>query len=76
MRRVASIGFISNILKHSEISDKVLGPALSMNILCAGDTSPMQKGFFTNSTGDLLPTLGFLGRLYNSCNFVIIFSLM
>ena len=42
-----------------------------MNILCAGDESPMQS-FFENGTGDLLPALGFLGRLYNFCNFVII----
>ena len=49
---------------------------LSMNILHAGDKSPIQRGFFTNSTGNLLPTLGFLGGLYNFCNFVIIFSLM
>ena len=30
----------------------------------------------TNSAGDLLPALGFLGGLYNFCNFVIIFSLI
>ena len=47
-----------------------------MNVLCASDKLPMQRGFFINSTGDLLPTLGFLGGLYNFCNFVIIFSLM
>ena len=44
--------------------------------LHAGDKSPMQKGFFNNSTGDLLPALSFLGRLYNFCNFGIIFSSM
>ena len=48
----------------------------SMNILCVGDKSPVQRGFFTNSAGDLLPTPGFQGGLYNFCNFVIIFSLM
>ena len=47
---------------------------LSMNISCVGDKSPVQIGFFTNSTGDLLLALGFLGTLYNFCNFVIIFS--
>ena len=41
-----------------------------MNILHAGDKSPVQRVFFTNSTGDLLPTLGFLGGLYNFCNYV------
>ena len=46
-----------------------------MNILCAGDKSPVQGGFFTNSAADLLPAVGFLSRLYNFCNFVIIFSL-
>ena len=49
---------------------------LSMNILHASDNSPMQRGFFTNSTGDLLPTQVFLGELYNICNFVLIFSLI
>ena len=41
-----------------------------------GHKSPVQRGFFRNSTGNLLPILGFLGELYNFCNFVIIFSLM
>ena len=49
---------------------------LLMNILRAGNKSPMQRGFFTNSAGDLLPALGFLGGLYDFCNFVVIFSLM
>ena len=43
---------------------------LSINILCAGDKLPMQRGFSKNGRGDLLPTLRFLGRLYNFCNFV------
>ena len=47
-----------------------------MYILRVGNKSPVQRGFFTNSTGNLLPALGFLGGLYNVCNFVIIFSLM
>ena len=46
-----------------------------MNISHAGDKSPVQRGFFTNSAGDLLTALGFLEGLYNFCNFVIIFSL-
>ena len=37
---------------------------LSMNILRAGDKSPIQRRFFTNSAGNLLPALEFLGRLY------------
>ena len=49
--------------------------ALLMNILHTGNM-PMQRGFFTNSAGYLLPALGFLGGLYNFLNFVIIFSLM
>ena len=40
-----------------------------MNNLCAGDKLPVQRGFFINSAGDLLPALGF-------CNFVVIFSLI
>ena len=47
-----------------------------MNILRVDNKSPVQRGFFTNSVGDLLPTLGFLGGLNNFCNFVILFSLM
>ena len=53
----------------------VLFTGLSMNILCEGDASPVQRGFIKNSTGDLLPALRFLGGLYNFCNFAIIFSL-
>ena len=49
---------------------------LSMNILRVGDQSPVQRGFFKNSAGDLLPALRFLGGLYNFCNFAIIFSLL
>ena len=45
---------------------------LSMNILRMGDILPVQRGFFNNSAGDLLPALSFLGELYNFCNFVII----
>ena len=40
-----------------------------MNILHAGNKLLMQQGFFTVSVGDLLPSLEFLGRLYNFCNF-------
>ena len=49
-------------LKHDDTG-------LSMNILHAGDKSPAQRGFFKNSTGDLLPALRFLGRLCNFCNY-------
>ena len=49
---------------------------LSMNILCTGDKLPMQRGFFKNGMGNLLPALRFLGELYNFCHFVIIFSLL
>ena len=45
---------------------------LSMNILCMDDISPVQRGFFNNSAGDLLPALSSLGELYNFYNFVII----
>ena len=47
-----------------------------MNIFRAGYKSPVQRGSFKNSAGDLLPALRFLGGLYNFCNFVIILSLM
>ena len=42
-----------------------------MNILCAGDKLPMQRGFSKNGAGNLLPALRFLGDLYKFCNFVI-----
>ena len=45
-----------------------------MDILREGNKSP--RGFFNNSTGDLLPASGFLGGLYNFGNFLIIFSSM
>ena len=41
-----------------------------MNILHAGN----KRGFFTNSTGNLLPNLEFLGRQYNFCNLIILFN--
>ena len=47
-----------------------------MNILCIGNKSPIQRGFFKNSAGDLLLAQRFLGRLYNVCKFVIISSLI
>ena len=47
-----------------------------MNIVHAGNKSPMQRGFLKNSVGDLLPALKFLGKLYNFYNFVIILSLL
>ena len=39
-----------------------------------GDKFPMQRGFIKNSAGDLLHAIRFLGRLYNFCKFVIMFS--
>ena len=41
-----------------------------------GNKLPVERGFFKNSAGDLLPALRFLGGLYNFCNFIIIFSLL
>ena len=46
-----------------------------MNILREGNKFPVQRGFFTNSAGDLLPALDFLGGLYNFYTLVIMFSL-
>ena len=59
----------------SNICDEFVS-GLSMNISSECNKSPVQRGFFKNSTGDLLPALRFLGGLYKFCNFVIIFSLM
>ena len=49
---------------------------LSMNILRASDKSPMQRGFFHKKRGRFIARRRFSGRLYNFCNFLIIFSLM
>ena len=47
-----------------------------MNVLHPGNKWPAQREFFTEKAGDLLPALGFMGGLYNFCNFAIIFSLI
>ena len=68
--------FVNYLQKCDLLSDFQYGfTGLSINILHVGDKSPMQRGFFNNSAGDLLPTSSFLGGLYNFCIFVI-FSLM
>ena len=54
----------------------VICAGLSMNILHLNDKSPVQRAFFNNTAGDLLPALRFLSRLYNFSNFAIIFFLM
>ena len=46
---------------------------LSMSILPMGNKSLVQRGFFKNSAGNLLPALMFLGGLYKFCNLVLIF---
>ena len=46
-----------------------------MNILHAGDKLSVQRGFYKDIAGDLLPALRFLGGWLSFCNFVIIFSL-
>ena len=65
----------SNFLDEISIVHNYL-TGFSMSILCVGNISLMQRGFFKNSTCDLLPSLRFLDGLYNFCDFVIVFSLM
>ena len=55
---------------------EIANSGLSTNILRTGNKSPVQRGFFKNRMGNLLPALRFLGGLYSFCNFVIIFFLM
>ena len=50
--------------------------SLLLNILNTDNKSPVQMSFLKKSSGKLLPTLRFLGRLYNFCTSVIMFSLM
>ena len=42
-----------------------------MNILHAGDKSPVERGFSKNGVDNLLPALRSLGGHYNFSNFVI-----
>ena len=44
----------------------VVVAGLSVNIVHVGNKLPMQRGFFKNNVGNLLPALRFLG----SCNLV------
>ena len=55
---------------------EIANSGLSTNILRTGNKSPVQRGFFKNRMGNLLPALRFLGGMYNFCNFVIKFFLM
>ena len=64
------------LIKNGRYAFLIRLAGLSMNILYAGDKSPMQRGFFQNNAGDLLSAVRFLGGLYNFCNCVIIFSLL
>ena len=52
---------------------EIANSGLSTNILRTGNKSPVQRGFFKNRMGNLLPALRFLGGMYNFCNFVIFF---
>ena len=63
--------YSEDLLNISLIGQLITG--LSMNIVRVGDKSPVQRPFFKNSVGDLLPALRFLSGLNN---FVIIFSLL
>ena len=72
-------GFIEKILQNIKLDINCFtdskDPGLSMNILCAGNKVTMQSGLFKDSPDNLLPTLRFLGTLYNFHNSVNIFSL-
>ena len=71
------LNFLHSVNERQVVTHKIIkygGTGLSMNILRAGDKSFRQRGFSTNSAGDLWPALKFLGGLYNFCNLVIIFS--
>ena len=72
--------FIEEILPNIKLDINCFtdskSPGLLMNIVHTGNKAPMQRCFFKNSAGSLLPALRFLGRLYNFCNSVNIFSLL
>ena len=69
------MSIIENIQTRLDDNEFAAGvfAGLSINILRTGDKSTVQRGFFTNSAGDSLPALGFLGGLYNFLNFLIVF---
>ena len=52
------------LLIHVKLSEKLQHTGLSMNFFRVGDKSPAPRGFFKNSTGNLLPALRFLGGQY------------
>ena len=68
-----NIGTTKNPQKKNLDSQNTLEQGFQW-ILC--NKSSVQRDFSKKSVSNLLPTLRFLGRLYNFCNFVIIFSLM
>ena len=47
-----------------------------MNILHTGGKSPVQRSSFKNTVGGLLPTLKFVGGLYNFSNFITVFNVI
>ena len=69
---VHPMNFLSafNFCESVSTCKKTVHSGLSLNILHAGDKSPVQRGFFKNSTGDLLSAVRFLSRLCNFCNYI------
>ena len=61
----------NNVFKTQTLWVKL---GLSINVLCVDSKLSMQRVFFKNSMGNLLPVLRFPGGLYNFCIFIIIFS--
>ena len=51
--------------KYGKRKGKKKTLSLSMNIVGPGDKLPVQRGFFKNSMGNLLPVLRILGGLHN-----------
>ena len=75
LKKLVELHIYSNKRPEEPLLEKP-SSGLLMNILHAGNRSPMQECFLKNSMNDLLPALRFLGGLYNFCNFVIKHSLM
>ena len=74
-RCICFISLIRDVgnVKGTFINESDCSTGLWMNILNMGNKSPVQRGYFKNSAGDLLSALRFPGRLYNFCIFVIFF---
>ena len=64
------LGLTSGSANSANENPNCVVTGLSINILCAGDRSPVQGVFSKDSAGNILPTSRFVDELYTFCTFV------